>query len=132
MPNAKLLTQLRTRRTKDTNYHHILYQKQHYDTGYAKRLREHPYMGGYLQRTLHSYLHSVIHDVSTPSGAVCKYAYQELVRMQEAGEIDIWNDSLSKRIDVLVEILRDRCPLAIIATLEWQRDIITDRSKSYK
>lgn len=124
MQPRELIVQLRTRRTEDTNFHHILYQSGHYNTGYAKRLREHPYMGGYLLKELHEILHGLIRDISTPNEAACKRAFEELVRREKAGLIDIWSDSLPQRIDFLLEVWHDTCPLAIITTLEWQRDII--------
>lgn len=110
---------------KDTHdFHHLLYQEKHWKQGWAQRLREHPYMGGYVpQSTLHAAIHSKIHDIPTPNSDVCKRTYIELIRREKAGLIDLKNDSILKRISFLIEMWKDCCP-ATTALLEWQRDII--------
>lgn len=106
------------------DYHHLLFQCKHWQQGYAKLLRNHPYMGKYIpMATLHRLIHSKIHDVPTPNGKECKLAYKRIVELEANGEIDIVNDDIAKRLGVLIDLWRDTCP-ATVAVLEWQRDLI--------
>lgn len=107
-----------------TDYHHILFQKRHWQQGYAKALREHPYMGKYIPRaTLHREIHSKIHDVPTPNGVDCKRAYNQLLELERQGLIDIEQDTLEQRIEFLIEVWEESCP-ATVAILKWQRDVV--------
>ena len=109
---------------KPEDWHHILFQKRHWQQGYAKALREHWYMGGYIPRdTLHRTIHSKIHDVPTPNGRECRKAFEELCRREQRGLICA-NDTLDKRIDFLIEMWKnDNCE-ATIAILKWQKQVI--------
>lgn len=111
-------------RSEAENFHHLLFQRKHWQQGYALRLREHPYMGFYLpQDTLHAALHSKIHDVPTPNASDCRRAFYELSLRERAGEIDYLRDPIEKRIDFLLEMWKEVCP-ATVAILQWQRDLI--------
>ena len=106
------------------DWHHILFQKKHWQQGYAKALREHWYMGKYIpQATLHRTIHGKIHDIPTPNGKECKKAYLELCRLEREGLISL-NDTLEQRIDFLLEVWKnDNCE-ATLAMLKWQRQVI--------
>lgn len=105
------------------DYHHILYQRKHWNIGWAKRLRNHPYMGKMIPiGTLHAEIHSKIHDVPTPNGVDCKRAYLKLIELERSGEINVKHDSLEKRIDFLIDLWEETCP-ATVAILVWQRQI---------
>lgn len=66
----------------------FLFQKKHWNNGWAKALRNDPYCGGYInQAYLHRDLHSVIHDVPCPPGNICREVYQELCRQKRIGII---------------------------------------------
>lgn len=106
------------------DFHHLLFQGRHWQQGYAKLLRQHPYMGKYIpQATLHREIHAKIHDIPTPNGSECRIAYNEICRLEKLGEIDIVNDSVEKRLDLLISLWEDKCP-ATVAILKWQRDIV--------
>lgn len=106
------------------DFHHLLYQAKHWKQGYARRLRQHPYMGVYMpQFTLHGEIHAKIHDIPTPDGKMCRKAYVELVRREREGLIDIKHDKAEKRLDFLIEMWQGKCP-ATVELLKWQRDII--------
>lgn len=106
------------------NYHHLLFQRKHWQQGYAKILREHSYCGGYIpQATLHREIHSKAHDVPTPNGSDCRYAITKLNEMLEQGIIDI-NDRLDRKAQILSSIFSERCP-ATSAMLLWQSEIIS-------
>jgi len=55
-------------------------------------------------------------------------AYEEVVRREREGLIDVVHDSCEQRLDLLIEIWEDKCP-ATVAVLKWQRDLI---AKNYK
>lgn len=107
-----------------TDYHHILFQRKHWQNGYAKALREHPYMGKYIPtHSLHREIHSKIHDVPTPNGNMCRHAYHELLNREREGLIDIQHDTLEQRIDFLIEMWEASCP-ATVAILKWQKEVV--------
>lgn len=106
------------------DYHHFLYQSRYWKQGYARKLRQHPYLGAYLpQFTLHSEIHAKIHDIPTPKGEECRRAYNELIRLEKEGLIDVRHDTAEQRLDFLIQIWQRSCP-ATVAILQWQRDII--------
>ena len=81
-------------------------------------------MGKYIpQATLHREIHAKIHDVPTPNGAECRMAYNGNVRLDKIRAIDIVNDSVEKRLDLLISLWDDKCP-ATVAVLKWQRDVV--------
>lgn len=111
------------------DFHHLLYQRRHWSQGYARALRNHPYMGKMIPRdSLHSLIHSKIHDIPCPNGRECRMAYEEVVRREREGLIDVLHDSCEQRLDLLIEIWEDKCP-ATVAVLKWQRDLI---AKNYE
>lgn len=106
------------------DFHHFLFQRRHWQQGYAKALRNHWYCGAYIPRdTLHRGLHSKIHDIPVPNGKVCKRVYEKLCRMERNGLIDL-HDSPVERLNFLINEFKEECP-ATTAMLEWQRDVIS-------
>jgi len=110
---------------RGSDWHHLLYQRRHWQQGYAKALREHPYMGKYIPTsTLHRTIHSKIHDIPTPNGKECRKAYLELCKREREGTIDVTRDTIEDRIDFLIEVWEnDNCE-ATIAMLKWQKQIV--------
>jgi len=105
------------------DYHHILFQGRHWKNGWAKRLREHPYCGGYIpQMTLHREIHSKIHDVPTPNGAECRIAVEALNSWLEAGYISL-DDPMERKIEMIAKCFRAKCP-ATTSVLDWQREVV--------
>lgn len=105
------------------DYHHILFQGRHWKNGWAKRLREHPYCGGYIpQMTLHREIHSKIHDVPTPNGAECRIAVEALDSWLKAGYISL-DDPMERKIEMIAKCFRAKCP-ATTAVLDWQREVV--------
>lgn len=106
------------------DYHHLLYQRKHWQHGWAKILREHPYCGGYIpQDTLHRAIHAKLHDIPTPNGKDCKIAVEALDSWLNAGYISL-DDDMSRKLEILAKCFRAKCP-ATTAMLDWQREIIT-------
>ena len=107
---------------KDT--HHLLFQGRHWKQGHAKLLREHPYFKVEIPKnTLHRELHSKLHDLPTPNGTECKFAYQLVLEGIASGRLDPEHDTAEKRLEFLISVWQDKCP-ATVAMLGWQRDII--------
>lgn len=105
------------------DYHHILFQGRHWKQGWAKRLRGHPYCGGYIPKmTLHREIHSKIHDVPTPNGAECRIAVEALDSWLEAGYISL-DDPMERKIEMIAKCFRAKCP-ATTAVLDWQREVV--------
>jgi hypothetical protein len=103
---------------------HFLYQKRHWQQGYAKALRNHWYCGAYIpQFTLHRAIHSKLHDVPVPNGKDCKRAYEELIRRENEGAISK-DDTPMQRLAFLIEMFSETCP-ATTAILVWQLQIVT-------
>ena len=109
---------------KNYDYHHILFQRKHWQQGYAKALRNHPYMGKQIPTAfLHRVIHAKIHDVPTPNGVDCRRAYERLIEWERQGLIDVEYDTLEKRIQFLIDVWEDTCP-ATVAILKWQQKIV--------
>ena len=61
------------------NRHHLIYQRRHYDRGYAKMLRE--AFVYELEVNIHNELHNdILHDVPRPSNAEIKAAWDTFQR----------------------------------------------------
>lgn len=107
------------------DYHHLLYQRRHWDSGYAKALRNHPYMGKKIPRnTLHRIIHEKLHDIPCPNDSICRKVYLALLAEEKAGRIDPKHDTIEQRLDWLIAQLLEDCP-ATVAILKWQRDIVS-------
>ena len=113
------------------DYHHLCFQRKHWEQGWAKILREHPYTGGYIpQATLHRELHSKIHDVPVPNGKECREAVEALNRWLANGMISL-NDPLDAKLDTLIEIFDKRCP-ATVEIFKWQKEVVQKFYGRYK
>lgn len=113
------------------DHHHFLYQDKHWQQGYAKRLREHPYCQKLLpQDTLHRIIHSKVHDVPVPKGYDCKRVFRKLLDLEAKGKIDVFHDTAEMRLDFLIKEFAGYP--ATQAMLQYQKDIISEfyRSKS--
>ena len=87
-------------------------------------------MGCYIPRdTLHRTIHSKEHDIPVPNGRECRLAFDEILKREKEGTIDVDHDSCEKRLDLLINLWRDKCP-ATVAMLEWQKEIIAKYYKS--
>ena len=110
---------------------HILFQRRHWDQGWAKTLREHPYTGGYIpQATLHRELHSKIHDVPVPNGKECREAVEALNRWLAKGVISP-DDPIDEKLDTLIELFKGKCP-ATVEILKWQQEVVRKFYGTYK
>lgn len=113
------------------DFHHLLFQERYWQTGFARRLREHPYMKKRIpQGTLHSLIHSKIHDIPVPNGKECKRAFFYIDGLYQKKLIDPRRDPLTIRLDLLIELWQDTCP-ATVAILKWQRDLIAKYEQAH-
>lgn len=113
------------KKRSEASTHHILWQKNHWNVGYSKLLRDHPYMKKVIPtETLHDDIHRVIADIPAPAGYLCKRAYIRVCELYENGDISD-TDTIERRIDVLMSCWSvDECPLTILM-LTWQKDIVS-------
>ena len=123
MKKRKKTRKVRTNSRRE-DFHHLLFHGRHCHQGYAKLLREHPYMGKMIPMvTLHRLIHSKIHDIPTPNGKECRLAYERICQLEAKGKIDVINDSIEKRLALLIDLWKDTCP-ATVEILRWQSDIV--------
>lgn len=81
-----------------TNTHHILYCRNTWDRGYAKRLRDHPYMQVKIPvKGLHEPIHKVLNCVPMPKPSRCVEAYKILKDLDNKG-------ALKKDADIIVRL----------------------------
>ena len=93
-----------------TNVHHILWKKNCWDTGWAKRLRNHPYCKiGVPRDTLHQLIHASIPEIPVASGIACKTAYEAIDSWLASGYASM-EDDLSTRCRKLMMCFRVACP----------------------
>lgn len=104
--------------------HHLLWQAAHYDRGYAKMLRLHPWLIMLIPRdTLHHEIHSKIGDIPTPDIELCKAAYLELVRLEQNEQLD-YGTTIEERIDWLLDRFTiDNAPRTHLALLH-QKEVV--------
>lgn len=113
-----------TSNVRREDFHHLLFQRKHWQQGMAKVLREHPYCGGYIpQATLHREIHSKVHDVPTPNASKCRRVLNILNEKLKNGEISV-KDRLDTKAKLLAELFLEDCP-ATAAILLWQSEIIS-------
>ncbi len=103
--------------------HHLLYQRIHWQQGYAKMLRAEKYFILRIPNDLHAAIHTQIHDIPTPDGRACKIAYLELKRRLANHTLSPGSDSLMQRLSFLIEVWEESCPITA-TILKWQRDIV--------
>ena len=108
------------------NCHHILWQARNYNSGWAKRLREHWYFKKMMpEKTLHKQIHAKINDVPNPGGYACKKAF---IALENALNEDLVSDTdtAEERIDFLLSVWEyERYPRTVVA-LWQQRQIISN------
>lgn len=111
--------------------HHILWQKRHWDKGWSKRLREHPYCKIEIPRdTLHHQIHQVVNDIPVPNGEACKAAYIAIESWLEGGVCSM-DDNLSRRIEVIEMCFKAKYPVTYKA-LEKQKNVVDNYYKGAK
>jgi len=112
---------------KRQDFHHYLWMKRMYNSGWAKRLREHPYCGDYIpQMTLHRQIHDEIPFIPTPDDKYCKCAYEAINSWLEAKYVSM-NDTPEEKLTTLIKCFKVNCPETTNALVK-QLDIV----KTYK
>lgn len=111
----------------ECDVHHILWQRRHYNCGWSKRLREHPYLRLLVPReTLHRKIHEYVGDIPCPPEADCKLAYMSIEAGLISGRLQP-DDSLTKRIIELLEIWKDT-DTRTYSALERQLEVVVSFS----
>lgn len=104
------------------NTHHILWQRRHWNSGYAKILREHDYMKVRVPvGTLHKEIHVSMADIPVPSTWLIKEAICEIDRLLKIGAISL-DDPLTARLDLLI-FMWDYAAPDTVRALRKQRQI---------
>lgn len=81
--------------------HHILYPRRTYDAGFAKRLREFPWLRVEIPMCKHKVIHQEIERIPMPPAKRMKEALFTLERLASEGRLDR-DATLEQRIDVLI------------------------------
>lgn len=71
----------RRKRGFKENKHHLLFQRKHYNKGYAKRLRN--AFTFYIDEDIHRELHEVLHDIPRPSDRELVNLYNTYIRHKD-------------------------------------------------
>ena len=86
------------------DWHHCLFQKRHWKSGWAKCLREHEYCGARIPKnTLHRFIHEGVHDVPVADGKSCRIAVEAINDWLEHGLIGI-DDPIDQKLETLIKI----------------------------
>jgi hypothetical protein len=90
--------------------HHLCYPRNSWNYGFAKKLRNMPYLIAEVEReTVHQTIHACVPYVPVPSGQACSMAIVKLHELYADNVIGD-NDSLSKRLSVLINIFSELDP----------------------
>lgn len=109
------------------NLHHLIFQARHFNTGYAKHLRNHWYFKVRIpQDTTHRIIHSRLHDIVMPGGNLCKTAYQHLVEAEKAEQIHT-TDTPQQRLTWLIQEWKGEPKAEVtVAELIYQRHLFDE------
>lgn len=103
--------------------HHLCWTRKNWGNGYARALREHPWLRVYIPRdTLHRYIHHNIKCIPVPEGKDARRVFEYLMKLERSGELDYGLDILD-RLAFLIKHLKTP---ATIAALERQYDVIAE------
>lgn len=110
------------------NTHHILWQKRHWDRGWALRLRNHPYCKIDIPKdTLHRFIHESVIDIPVPTGPECKNAYIAITSWIDGGFASM-DDDLSERCRKIAMCFRASSPSTYNALIK-QKQIADEYKK---
>lgn len=103
--------------------HHLLWEKRMYSQGYARSLREHPWLRIYIPRdTLHRWIHHNMRCIPVPDGKDARKCFELLMRMERVGELD-YNANIFVRLNFLIEHLVSE---DTVNALKKQRQVISE------
>lgn len=73
------------RYNKQTNAHHLCWQRRHWSNGYAKALRNHWFFIVEIPAgTLHRTIHEKMNEIPVPNPAAAKEAYEQVMLLERA------------------------------------------------
>lgn len=115
------------------NKHHILYCRKTWDSGYAKKLRNHWYLQAIIPaKDLHEEIHRFLNSVPLPPPNRCVEAYKVLNDLDRKGVLDNREDTLMARISLLLSIWAcHHDTKATCAALRVQKAIAEDFYKKH-
>lgn len=107
----------------NTDAHHLLFTRRMYHSGYARALREHPFLRCYVPRdTLHREIHHKLKAIPVPEGKDAKRVFEYLMRLERNGELDYDADILP-RLAFLIDQLKTP---STVEALKNQYQIISE------
>lgn len=110
---------------KQTDRHHLFYYRKDYNTGWAKRLRNHWYCSLTIPKnTLHKYIHHHTKYIPVPRAPSIQGAIDQLELLEQFGGINI-DDSIEKRLIVLMSLF-DYCEPATYEALKSQYESVCE------
>lgn len=90
--------------------HHLCYPRNSWNYGFAKKLRNMPYLIVEIEReTVHQGIHACVPYVPVPSGQACSMAIVKLHELY-ADNVISDDDSLTKRLSVLISVFEELDP----------------------
>ena len=105
------------------DWHHCLFQKRHWKTGWAKVLRENSYCGAMIPKdTLHRFIHAKVHDIPLADGKSCRIAVETINTWLQTGHISL-DDPIDHKLEVLIGIFQNTAPNTA-AVLRKQLEIV--------
>lgn len=103
--------------------HHLLFIRRDYSSGYARALREHPFLRCYIPRdTLHKEIHHRLSHIPVPEGRDARRVFEYLMRLERNGELDYDADILP-RLQFLIDQLETP---STVAALKEEYKIISE------
>lgn len=86
------------------NTHHMLYQKQHWNKGWLKRLRDYWYFKVEVDSRFHKQIHTQVNNIPPLSNYAAKMVYITIVEMNDDGMLCKF-DSHRRRLEVLINLI---------------------------
>lgn len=99
----------RLRKKHWQNEHHLLYPKADWGCScFGRRLRRHKYFRRFIpEYTLHKAIHRQVMTIPLPPEQACQDAYYELLCLCKSRSIDIYYDTLEKRLQLLIDLWKE-------------------------
>lgn len=90
------------------NTHHLLYPKKNWDSGYRKKLRDHPYTRVDIPcDSLHKEIHKKIFEIPIAREEICEEVYKTLTDLLNRKVITLADDPIKKLL-VLTDLFEER------------------------
>lgn len=90
--------------SRSCDIHHICYIRRSWNSGYPRKIRDHPYFKISIPRdTLHRMIHSELKEIPVPSELAAKSAYEQILLLENYCALH-YGDPIEKRLSILIAI----------------------------